>query len=319
MARRRPSILTALRSHIPCDSKVLVAVSGGCDSIVLLDAVLRVRRMLGITVEVCHVDHALRRSSVDDAAFVSAACDGYGVPCHVVRLGSKPAGENMEAWARNERYRVLSDIRTGQGCDWVLTAHTASDVAETFLMRVVARKELGTIAEVDQRRRCLRPLLEASREEIYEYAARYGVRWVEDPSNEDTRIVRNRIRHTLIPLLRREFDPSITWIVAEQAASVAEDVAALRWMAEQVVTELGPLQEGSAEWTKRAEAVLAGLPGGLQWRVVELLMVPHVGYRVGERRAQAALRVVLGDERSLQLTKGVQFLRERNELCFVVR
>lgn len=283
---------------------------------VLLDAVLRVRRMVGITLEVCHVDHALRGSSKDDAAFVAAACEGYSVPSHVVRLGEKPSGENMEAWARHERYRVLAEVREKQGCDWILTAHTASDVAETFLMRVVARKELGSIEEADPRRRCLRPLLEISREEIHEYAVQYGVRWVEDPSNEDTRIVRNRIRHTLIPLLRREFDPSITWILAEQAVTVADDVAALRWMAERVVVELGPLQEGSAEWTQRARESLAGLPGGLQWRVVELLMLPYVGYRIGERRARAVLRVMLGEDRSLQLTKGVLLLYEQNELRF---
>ena len=110
MARRRQSIITTLKQRIPKGERVLVALSGGKDSSVLLHGLLRVSRLLDIHVEACHVDHGLRKESGEDAAFVHQMCEKLGVVCHVVRLGKRPAQSNMEAWARGERYRALKEV-----------------------------------------------------------------------------------------------------------------------------------------------------------------------------------------------------------------
>ena len=110
MARRRQSIITTLKQRIPAGERVLVALSGGKDSSVLLHGLLKVRRLLEIHVEACHVDYALRKESGVDATFVTAMCEKLGVVCHVVRLAKRPAKSNMEAWAGAERYCALKGV-----------------------------------------------------------------------------------------------------------------------------------------------------------------------------------------------------------------
>jgi len=283
---------------------VLVAFSGGRDSAVLLHALLGVQRLLKLHIEVCHVDHGLRPCSVDDARFVSELCAGLGVPCHVRVLEKRPGRENIEAWARRERYAAFSSVLIAQSLEYVLTAHTANDVAETLLMRLIANKEVTSIAERDQQRRVLRPLLGIDRKQIDEYVAAHQVPYVEDPTNEDTGFVRNRVRHELLPLLGERFDPSIVWILADEARSLALDSEALRGFAAEVATRLGELREADASWLTRCQDELARMPEAVRWRVVQILFAPRLGFAVGEAKAMAILSVLCGSDVSLDLGQG---------------
>jgi tRNA(Ile)-lysidine synthase len=309
VSRRRPSIVTHLQHSIPTGARLLVAVSGGRDSAVLLHALARVQRLLKLHLEVCHVDHKLRDSSSADAEFVQRICQRYEVDCHVVQLSARPARANMEAWARNERYASFSRIMKKRRLSCVVTAHNANDVAETLLIRLFANKELNSIDRVDSSRGCLRPLLGVSRAQIDEYATKHAIEYVDDPSNEDTRIVRNRIRHKVLPLLVAEFDSSIVWSLAERAGSLDADCEALQWTADQVVDELGALRFQSRSWLARASKRLVGLPSALQWRVIERIFQPVVGFALGERRSIAALALFLEKSPRVQLTRGVVISR----------
>jgi tRNA(Ile)-lysidine synthetase-like protein len=304
VARRRQSITTALRQRLPEGGRLLLAVSGGKDSSVLLRATLKVRRLLNVHVEVCHVDHGLREESADDAAFVARVCGELLVPCHVVRLGKRPAKTNMEAWARGERYRVFREVMRTHDLHHLVTAHTANDVAETLLMRLIANKELTTIEEQDERRGCLRPLLGVSREQIDEFAEANDVPYVEDASNQDTTILRNRVRKRVIPLLQKEFDPSVVWSLAERAQSVASDCEALQYVADELAQGVGAVELGASSWFERCQQALFPVPYAIKWRAVQALFTPLLGYTVGEARARAILGLFEGGLESLDLGEG---------------
>ena len=278
-----------------------MAVSGGKDSSCLLHALTRLMRLKNLYLEVCHVDHGLRAGSDNDARFVESECVTLGIRCHVRKLASRPPGENMEAWARRERYAVFRKILREGDLRHLLTAHTANDVAETLLMRLIANKELNTIEEFDEERGCLRPLLDITRSQIEEYVKENGIRSVEDPTNEDTSLVRNRVRGKLIPLLESEFDSSIVWSLSERAQAIAEDCEALQYLAERTSAALGGVAFGNADWLKGCQEVLASLPHAVQWRIARVLFTPFLGFTIGQGRAEAILGLLCGDVERVDL------------------
>ena len=318
MSRRRLSLITALKERIPAGSKVLVAVSGGRDSVALLHGLLQVQRLLGVVVEVCHIDHGFRESSAQDAAFVEQLCREASVECHTVRLPPKPPGENLEGWARQQRYANFARLLVERGLDLLVTAHNANDVAETLLMRLIANKELNTIEEFDPRRRCLRPLMDITREQIDEYVTKNGISYVEDPSNADTALVRNRIRHVLLPRLRSEFDPSSVWILAEQARALAEDCDALDEVAREVTIKIGSFEQGSFEWLKRFRSAVETLPAGLRWRVVSQIFTGVLGFSMGRSKAKSIEGAMLSQSGVIALGAGAQLICDRSNGVTIV-
>jgi len=271
---------------------------------VLLHGLLQVRRLLGLHIEVCHVNHRFRESSDADAGFVQEWCRAQQVECHLVCLQERPRGENLEAWARAQRYAAFSQVMAARSLDLVCTAHTANDVSETLLIRLLANKELTSIEEYDPRRRCIRPLIENTREQINEYVAQWNLEYVEDPSNEDVTFVRNRVRHEVLPLLAERFDPSIVWILAERARSLAVDCSALASYAESLVKSIGQLREDDAQWLASMCQELKSVHPAVQWRVVQLLFTPHFGHIIGEAKARAVLQIILEGDGVVQMGNG---------------
>jgi tRNA(Ile)-lysidine synthase len=304
VSKRRPLILTALKQRIPARSKVLAAVSGGRDSMVLLHGLLEIKRLLGLHVEVCHVNHRLRSSSDGDADFVFEWCRARSVDCHVVSLESRPQGENLEAWARSKRYAAFRQVMADRSLGILCTAHTANDVAETLLIRLLANKELTSIEEFDPRRRCIRPLIDTTREQINEYVERCGLSCVEDPTNEDVAFVRNRVRHEVLPLLAERFEPSIVWILAERARSLAADSSALGTLAAALAESVGALRESDPEWLAKLHQTITATNIAIQWRVVQLLLTPIFGHTIGEAKARLVLDLILEGAGVVQMGEG---------------
>lgn len=311
MARRRISISTAIRQRVPRGARVLVAVSGGRDSMVLLHAMLAERRLLKLEVEVSHIDHGLRTDSARDAEFVAEMCKVWNVPCHVRRLPEKPEGENTEAWGRTLRYRHFAQILSERNLDLLVTAHTANDVAETLLMRLLANKELNTIEEEDPVRRCVRPLLDISREHIDQYVEERALSYREDSSNADCSFVRNRIRQRVLPLLIEAFDPSMVWILAEQAQSIAQDCEALQNLAHDVAGRIGPFREGDPQWVRGLREALHGLDHAVRWRVVQYLWTPVLGFTVGRGKALAIVEIISGEGGKLSLNSSIALVCDK--------
>ena len=200
----------------PAD-RLLVAVSGGVDSAVLLDALVRI----GQPVVVAHVDHGLRPGSAADGAFVAGVCARLGVPCR--RLAVTVAQGNVQDRARAARYAALADAAREERCAAVATGHTASDQAETVLLALVRGAGLRGLAGMPPRRGLadgvdlVRPLLEVSRAEVERYAHARGLDWRQDPSNEHDGYRRNRLRRNVMDALREDAGPGVDGRIAAAA------------------------------------------------------------------------------------------------------
>ena len=228
---------------------VLTAVSGGADSVALLDVFVELAPELGISVHVVHVNHGLRPEADAEEAFVARLAADCRLPCHVEHVSVRrgPPWEGLEAEARRARYAAFRLAASLLGAQRVATAHTADDQAETVLMRLLegaGPRGLAGIAPV--RGLLIRPLLDVHRPDVEAHLRARGIGWLEDPSNRDPRFLRNRIRHEVLPFLERTVDPGIAAGLARSAALVRRLVDDLERAA---ALELGRLGRASgAGW-----------------------------------------------------------------------
>lgn len=180
--------------------RVLVAVSGGMDSMTLLHLFHSCAQDLGVMVMAAHFDHAMRAGSAGDAAFVANVCEQWGIP-----LASERTREPLrnEAEARAARYRFLMRTQAQSGGQRIATAHHANDQVETVLFRLMRGAGLRGLSGIPLRRGAIiRPLLRFDKRDLERYAAQHGIDYRDDESNQSNRFARNRIRRTLLPALQ---------------------------------------------------------------------------------------------------------------------
>ena len=180
---------------------VLVAVSGGPDSVCLLESLVRLRRLFKIRLEVFHFDHRLREDSAVDAAYVARLAARHALPFHLRAATSSPRkGESVEAWAREQRHFAIAEVTRETGIDRTAIGHTLDDQAETVLMGLVTGsgiQGMSGIAPVTGT--WVNPLLDVTREEIVAFCRSLHLRPRTDPTNADTRFLRNAIRLRGLP------------------------------------------------------------------------------------------------------------------------
>lgn len=201
------------------DVGVAVAVSGGADSVALLLALRAVRVEGAGRLTVAHFNHGLRGAESEaDAEFVATLCSHLGVDCQIGRPATPLAGgspDGVEAAARAARYHFLERTAERLGARYVVTAHTADDQAETILHHVMRGTGLRGLAGIHAVRplgpavTLVRPMLKLGRDEVLDYLGALGQPYREDRTNRDVRFTRNRIRHELLPLLKRDYAPGI--------------------------------------------------------------------------------------------------------------
>jgi tRNA(Ile)-lysidine synthase len=269
---------------------VLVAVSGGADSVALLHALRILAPDLRLTLSAVHVDHGLRPESGEDAAFVEALARSWGVPVAVERIAVGP-GASLEARARDARYAALRRQAAGVGADRVALGHTADDQAETVLMRLLEGAGPRGLAGIPPVRGVyIRPLIETRRSAIVEELARAGLRWRDDPSNRDLKFLRNRIRHELLPLLAASYNPEIVRALGRAAALTRALLGEVSALAER---ELPPAPPGRAREIVLSRARLHALPREVAAEVLRLA-AERLGHRASLRAwAHRGLRRVL--------------------------
>lgn len=216
--------------------RLLVAFSGGCDSVTLL-YLLRFRLPdLEIDVSAAHLDHAMRDSSAGDAAWVRGLCAAWEVTLRSERLRTPPRAEQD---ARRARYAFLRRVADEQDAPFIATAHHADDQAETVLFRAVrgtGLKGLAGMASLSEG--LIRPLLPFWRREVEAYARARGLSWRTDPTNEGLEPVRNRLRHEVLPLIERRVAPGARRNLVSLASLAAEAEEALERIAREAETDL---------------------------------------------------------------------------------
>lgn len=216
--------------------RVGVAVSGGRDSVCLLDVLARLAPKWRLRLSVLHVHHGLRAESDEEEAFVRELAARYGLDCLVdrPRLGEG----NVEEQAREARLRFFA----ASGCDRVATGHTLDDQAETVLFRILRGTGLTGLAGIRPVAGVLvRPLLEIRRAEVHGWVEAHALPYREDATNSETRFARNRIRRELLPQLEREWNPRLTEILAGMASAASLEDAFL----DACLPEIAPEADGS--------------------------------------------------------------------------
>lgn len=190
--------------------KIIVAVSGGIDSMVMLDILIKLSKELKIKLHVAHLDHGLRETSERDSDFVRKTCEKWGIPFTIEkRKVRKRKGESLEEAARRVRYSFLRDVKNREEADLISTAHHLNDLAETMLYRLTrGTGPYGLVAIRPKTGDIIRPILVLTREEIEEYAESNIIPFVVDETNFDLKIPRNFIRHGILPLLKK-LNPSV--------------------------------------------------------------------------------------------------------------
>lgn len=227
---------------------VVVAVSGGADSVVLLHCLLRLRVEDSLGLHVAHFDHRMREGSERDARFVQELAASWNVPATTKSWEEKPRpGRSRQAEARRARYQFLEDLASQVGAPKIAVGHHRDDQSETVFLHLLRGSGLrglrGMLAVRENH--LIRPLLAVGREEIEGYAKAHQLSFIEDPSNGDVRYLRNRIRGHLLPLLQREYNPAIGKTLARMAAFIAEDEGYLEEVALEAFGRLLAFQEDS--------------------------------------------------------------------------
>ncbi|MFQ5465469.1 MAG: tRNA lysidine(34) synthetase TilS, partial [Thermodesulfobacteriota bacterium] len=208
---------------------VLVAVSGGVDSVVMLHALGKLSGRFSSRLMVCHLNHGLRGAEADrDYGFVKKLAASMSLKFVGGRL--KPGelkglkGFSVQEAARVKRYQFLEDSASKYGADVIALGHTLDDQAETVFMRFIKGSGLSGLSGIPPvRGPFIRPLIEVTRAEVEDYAKRQGLGFVEDSSNRDPRYLRNDIRLNLIPFVEKRYNPRFKETVARFASVISID------------------------------------------------------------------------------------------------
>ena len=267
--------------------RVLVALSGGPDSVALLHLLLELQSAGDLTVAgVAHFNHRLRGDAADDdERFCCERATALGLSFEAgsanVREAARTAGRSIEDAARVLRYEFLENAADRLGADAIAVGHSLDDQAETFLLRLLRGAGPRGLASIYPRAgRVIRPLIEISRADLRRYAEDRQLQWRDDETNQDLSIPRNRIRHELIPYLAREFSPGVVQVLGREAAIAREDEEHLEREAIDFANSIVLRNTGGT--IEIAAAALSTLPPALKARVARYAL--SAGPRAESRR-----------------------------------
>lgn len=259
------------------DLSVLVAVSGGADSVALLRGLAALKHHGEGRLIVAHFNHQLRGEESDaDEQFVSSLAKRLGLPFESGRLEPgtiKDCSDGIEEAARSQRYRFLTDTAENLGARYVACAHTADDQIETILHRIIRGTGIAGLAGIPRTRllspavTLIRPLLEVRRAELIDYLALLGQPYREDSSNLDQRFTRNRIRHDLLPNLAEYYNPAVGEALRRLARLAGESQSVIRELVQAMMDDNAVRAVGDATLVRRDKT-----QGQPEYLLRELLM-----------------------------------------------
>ena len=329
----REPVLEYIRRHglLKAGDRVGVAVSGGADSVGLLRLLVELRGELGVVLSVAHFHHGIRGAEADaDARFVAGLARSHELELHSgngdVPAHARARRASVETAARELRYQFFAKLLESSAVDRVATGHTLDDQAETVLMKMLRGAGTRGLAGVypalgavwSQRNaaeggratqaRIIRPLLGTRRRELEEYLRALGQEWREDSTNRDRRHLRNRVRHELVPLLEREFNPEVARVLAETAEVARAEEEFWQREVERLLPEVCPGEEGSLQLKP-----LLAQPLAVQRRLVRAAL-ERAGAGFDFRHGEEMLRLAQKSKGALELAGGWRVVRAKEEL-----
>ncbi|HXN87747.1 MAG TPA: tRNA lysidine(34) synthetase TilS, partial [Candidatus Binataceae bacterium] len=305
------------RIGVARDALILVALSGGPDSVALLHAMLSLRERFDYRIAAAHFNHRIRveKDEADrDEAFVRALCERLGVELIVDRAeGLSPSTPNLEERARDARHAFLNSAAERLEADLIALAHHAGDQAETVMIRILRGAGASGLSAMAERGpgRTIRPMLDVTRTEVLAYLKSIGESFVIDSSNQSNTILRNRIRNQLVPMLERDYAPRL----GERLFKLAAEMRAL----DDFVTAAARKEIASALSQEGLDiSRFAALHPALQAEVIRQFFESQIGnLRRIERVHIEAVRQLCLDgppNGSLDIPGGIRLAREYGRL-----
>jgi tRNA(Ile)-lysidine synthase len=280
VARVLTKVTATVRRHELLDGgeHVVLMVSGGPDSVCLLESFVRLRRLFRLRLSVFHLDHQLRPDSAADAAYVRRLATRHGLDHHidVPSAASRPGG-SMEMWARWERTKAVGEFAERLGATRIADGHTMNDQAESVLLGLVSGWGPDGMSGIGRRNGTLiRPLLDVTREEVEAFCRALHLRPRLDPTNEDTALLRNAIRAEVIPTIERATGRAVVETFARTADLQADASHALYELAAGYIDDV--YRETPDGFAVLARPLLVMSPGLSSWVVRRCFHRADVGW-----------------------------------------
>ncbi len=311
-------LLSRFKSHlvtsrlIESGDKILVAVSGGLDSVALLHLLAQSHSDLQISLQVVHVHHGLREEEADrDLEFSRKLAAALNLPFHFRKVNARAYAQShklsLEESARALRYQAFDEVLAETGATKLATAHTADDQAETILDHLLRGSGVTGLRGILQKRDSYaRPLLVFTRHELDDFVRQNKIVFCEDSSNRDASFKRNRIRHELIPYLKKHFNSNLTDTLGRTATILDENEAFLTEFAGNAYKSLVSLQ-------KKNEIILEIEPFLSYFTIVQKYILIHAGLLLCIPRVEWTFKKferILKSVASKKVGKRIQINRE---------
>lgn len=307
----------AVRLSLPKGGLVLVALSGGPDSLALASATAFEAKKAGVQAGAIIVNHQLQAGSDEVATKAADQAKSFGLDPVIIRkvTVSEDSGLGLEAAARDARYAAFESAASEYGASHILLAHTMDDQAETVLLGLARGSGPKSIAGMrEERGFYIRPLLGIRKETLLQMCADEGLEPWHDPHNSDPMFLRVKIRSEVIPYLEKNLSPGIIEALARTAAIIDEDAAALEEQIAEQIEDIVEIAEGgisiSAQW-------LRANPVAIRHRTIRMVVQAEFGVSLSRERtlAVAALLDSVGEPKLVELP-GVVVTRRKDKLIF---
>lgn len=310
------------------NSKILVAVSGGVDSVTLLDSLFMLGAKFGFQLGIAHLNHLLRGDEANrDEDFVVSLSRKYGLPFWGQRIDVKEFAKvhslSIEHAGREVRYDFLERAAQSFGANYIATAHTLDDQAETILLNLIRGSGIRGLQGIAERKSLgrgltlLRPFFSFKKSELLKYAEHRNLKWREDATNNILVYSRNKVRQVLIPLLEREFNPNIVEILS-RISEIAKSVQKL------VNRAISDLLDNYVDYISADECRLDTLKikhydsfiiGEMIQNIIsENFGIPPISYQ----KVDSIYKLLASESgRSIQIARNITVFKDRDSLYFV--